>query len=170
MAESQRTSERLSLTVNGDQHSLDVAANATLAEALRDSLGLMGTKVACDRGECGACTTIVNGSAMFSCSMLARSAEGAEVETVEGMSDGGALSAVQRAFVDQDALQCGYCTPGFIVAAEALLRETPRPTAGQVIEGLSGNICRCGCYNQIVAAVLQAAGDNATGQSGEASS
>jgi len=159
MAESGGKSEQLNLTVNGDRQSLDVAANTTLAEALRDLLGLMGTKVACDRGECGACTTIVDGAAVLSCSMLALSAEGAQVETVEGMGGSGReLSAVQRAFVEQDALQCGYCTPGFIVAAEALLRETPRPSAGQVVTGLSGNICRCGCYNQIVAAVLQAAG------------
>ena len=152
MAESGGKSEQLNLTVNGDRQSLDVAANTTLAEALRDSLGLMGTKVACDRGECGACTTIVDGAAVLSCSMLALSAEGMG-------GSGRELSAVQRAFVEQDALQCGYCTPGFIVAAEALLRETPRPSAGQVVTGLSGNICRCGCYNQIVAAVLQAAGD-----------
>ena len=160
MAETRGTSERLSLTVNGDRQTLDVPANTTLAEALRDSLGLVGTKVACDRGECGACTTILDGVAVLSCSMLAHSANGAEVETVEGMGSGGTLSAVQQAFVDQDALQCGYCTPGFIVAAEALLRATPRPSAAQVVAGLSGNICRCGCYNQIVAAVLQAAGED----------
>lgn len=150
---------QLSLTVNGERERLEVMASTTLAQALRDTLGLTGTKVACDRGECGACTTIVDGRAVLSCSMLALSAAGARVETIEGMGGGGgALSAVQRAFLEQDAMQCGYCTPGFIVAAEALLRETPRPSAGQVVEGLSGNICRCGCYNQIVAAVLQASG------------
>lgn len=147
----------LHLTVNGDPHTLDASPAETLLGVLRDRLGLTGTKEGCSEGECGACTVLVDGAAVRSCLVFAVQADGGEVVTVEGLAQGGALSPLQRAFRAHHALQCGFCTPGFLVAATALLAENPDPTADEVRAALSGQICRCTGYVGIVEAVLAAA-------------
>ncbi|NIR02739.1 MAG: 2Fe-2S iron-sulfur cluster binding domain-containing protein, partial [Gemmatimonadales bacterium] len=128
----------------------------TLAEALRERLMLTGTKVSCNHGECGACTVIADGDTAYACSMLAVQANGKSITTIEGIG-GGQLHPVQQAFIDNDALQCGYCTPGQVIAAKDLLDKNPSPTKDEVLLGLSGNMCRCGSYRNIVNAVLDAA-------------
>jgi xanthine dehydrogenase YagT iron-sulfur-binding subunit len=145
------------LTVNGQTHSLAVEPRWTLQHVLHDRLGLTGTKSGCERGECGACTVLIDGIARYSCLTLALEAVGAEITTVEGLMHGEQLGPVQQAFVEEDALQCGYCTPGQVVSVEALLRKTPQPTAGQIREGVSGNLCRCGAYQHIFRAAQRAA-------------
>ncbi len=150
-----RTSIRL--RVNGDTHVLDVETRWTLAEVLRDQLGLTGTKIGCDRGECGACTVRVDGTTVYACSQLAIWADGQDVETVEGLADGGhadQMSPLQQRFVEHDGPQCGFCTSGQLMSASALLDDTPHPTRDQVREGMVGNICRCSNYNRYVEAVL----------------
>jgi xanthine dehydrogenase YagT iron-sulfur-binding subunit len=129
----------------------------TLLEALRNELELTGAKKVCDRGTCGACTVIIAGKPAYSCSVLAIDAQGKEITTVEGLTPAGKLHPVQQAFVDHDAQQCGYCTPGFVVACKAYLDKHPNPTVEQVRKGLGGNLCRCGTYAGITQAVLQAA-------------
>jgi len=150
----------VSVTVNGDVKTGSFEPRTTLAEALRDSWGLMGTKVGCDRGACGACTVLLDGLAVNSCLTLVHDADGRKVTTVEGLGSPEAMAPVQKAFVEADALQCGFCTPGQILAAIALLRETPHPTEADVRREMSGNLCRCGTYPKIIGAVLAAA-DNA---------
>lgn len=145
------------MTVNGHRRAIVVPANVTLLDLLRDELGLTGTKECCDVGECGACTVLVNGRAVDSCLMLAVEADGAEITTVEGLAVTGELSPLQQAFLDKGASQCGFCTPGQLMAAHALLQENPDPSLPQIQEGLSGNLCRCGCYYQIADAVLAVA-------------
>ena len=145
------------LTLNGRERQTSVPEGATLAELLREQVGLTGTKIACAEGTCGACTVLVDGRAVLSCILRAEQAEGAVVTTIEGLGDEGALSALQRAFVEEDALQCGFCTAGQVVSATALLAETPRPTSEQVRAAMSGNLCRCGAYPGIERAVLRAA-------------
>jgi xanthine dehydrogenase YagT iron-sulfur-binding subunit len=145
------------LTVNGQTHSLSVEPRWTLQHVLHDRLGLTGTKSGCERGECGACTVLIDGIARYSCLTLALEAVGAEITTVEGLMHGEHLGSVQQAFVEEDALQCGYCTPGQVVSVEALLRKTPQPTAEQIREGVSGNLCRCGAYQHIFRAAQRAA-------------
>ena len=147
----------IAITVNGAAHTLEVAPHTTLLDFVRDRLGLTGTKECCDLGECGACTVLVDGRAVDSCLVLAVEADGRDVTTVEGLASDGRLSAVQEAFLDRGAVQCGFCTPGQVVAAHALLRRTPHPTRAEVWEALCGNLCRCGCYPQICDAVLAAA-------------
>jgi aerobic-type carbon monoxide dehydrogenase small subunit (CoxS/CutS family) len=147
----------VTLDVNGDRHRLELHPGTRLSSALRDHLSLTGTKVACGEGACGACAVLVDGRAVNSCLMLAAAAEGHEVTTIEGLSSNGP-TALQRAFVEEDGLQCGYCTPGQIVAATALLARTPAPTRDDVRAALSGNVCRCGAYRKIERAVLRAAG------------
>lgn len=147
----------IEMSVNGYRRVLDVPVNRTLLDLLRDDLQLIGTKECCDVGECGACTVLVNGLAVDSCLMLAVEADGAEISTVEGLASDGQLSPLQRAFLDKGAVQCGFCTPGQLMAAQALLAENPHPTTDEIHEGLSGNLCRCGCYYQITEAVLAAA-------------
>jgi xanthine dehydrogenase YagT iron-sulfur-binding subunit len=147
----------LDLTVNGRRHRLHVEARTTLAELLRDHLHLTGTKVACNRGMCGTCTVLLDGKTVYSCHTLALDAHGKQVLTVEGLMKGEELSPLQQAFVDEDGLQCGYCTPGQIMAAEALLREHPRPTREQIEEGMAGNLCRCAAYPRIIASIETAA-------------
>jgi aerobic-type carbon monoxide dehydrogenase small subunit (CoxS/CutS family) len=147
----------IEMTVNGRRRTVEVAVNQTLLDVLRDDLRLTGTKECCDIGECGACTVLVNGLAVDSCLMLAVEADGAEITTVEGLAVDGNLSPLQRAFLDKGAVQCGFCTPGQLMAAQALLAENPHPTADEVQEGLSGNLCRCGCYYQITEAVVAVA-------------
>jgi xanthine dehydrogenase YagT iron-sulfur-binding subunit len=145
------------LHVNGQTHSLSVEPRWTLQHALHDRLGLNGTKSGCERGECGACTVLIDGIARYSCLTLALEAVGTEITTIEGLMHGEKLGPVQQAFVEEDAMQCGYCTPGQVVSVEALLRKTPQPTAEQIREGVSGNLCRCGTYNHIFRAAQRAA-------------
>jgi len=147
---------RVTLTVNGTARTLDVEDRWTLAETLRDHLGLTGTKLGCERGECGACTVLVDGVPTYSCSTLAVWADGRSVRTVEGLAPEGEVSALQRAFIEHNAPQCGFCTPGQLMAATALLERMPRPTPEQVRAALVGNLCRCSNYNAIVEAVVAA--------------
>lgn len=147
----------IEMTVNGRRRALDVAVNQTLLDVLRDDLGLTGTKECCLVGECGACTVMVNGRIVDSCLMLAAEADGAEVLTIEGLAKEGRLNALQQAFLDKGAVQCGFCTPGQIMAAQSLLAENPHPSIEEVQEGVAGNLCRCGCYVQIFDAVLAVA-------------
>lgn len=149
---------RVRLTVNGAVQTLDVEDRWTLAEALRDRLGLTGTKLGCERGECGACTVLLDGTPVYSCSTLAVWADGRAVRTVEGLERDGQLSLLQRAFIEHNAPQCGFCTPGQLMAATALLERTPSPDAAQVRAALVGNLCRCSNYNAIVEAVMATAG------------
>lgn len=147
----------LGVTVNGRSRSLRVAPHHTLLDVLRDDIGLTGTKECCLVGECGACTVIVDGRAIDSCLALAVEFEGARIATVEGMAVDGELSPLQQAFLHTGAAQCGFCIPGQLMAARALLSTTPRPTRPEVEEGLAGNLCRCAGYEQIIEAVLLAA-------------
>jgi carbon-monoxide dehydrogenase small subunit len=148
---------QIQVTVNGHPRTLEVEAQRTLLDVLRGDLGLTGTKECCLVGECGACTVILDGRTVDSCLVLAAEADGGEVTTVEGLSAGGRLSPLQEAFLEAGAVQCGFCTPGQVVAAHALLAGNPDPTLAEVQEGLAGNLCRCGCYWQIGDAVLAAA-------------
>jgi len=148
----------LSLDVNRHRYELDVEPRVTLLDALREHLGLTGTKKGCDQGQCGACTVHVDGKRVLACLTLAAQVEGQEVTTIEGLaSDNGDLHPVQAAFLDHDAFQCGYCTPGQIMSAVALIREGRAMTDEEIREAMAGNLCRCGAYNHIVAAVRQAA-------------
>ena len=148
----------IALTVNGSRRQADVEPSATLLDALRDDLGLTGAKECCLVGECGACTVILDGRSVDSCLVLAVEADGATVLTVEGLaSRDGRLSSIQTAFLDQGGVQCGFCIPGQLMSAHALLAEHPHPTRAEIEEGLAGNLCRCACYEQIFAAVEQAA-------------
>jgi len=144
------------LEVNGDRHALRVDPGATLLEVLRAELGLRGTKENCLEGECGACTVLIDGKAVNSCLMLAVRAEGKKITTIEGLARGGELHPVQRAFVEEGAVQCGYCTPGFIMSAVELLASNPDPTDEEVDQALAGNICRCTGYTRIRRAVRAA--------------
>jgi carbon-monoxide dehydrogenase small subunit len=146
---------RLELTVNGDPYRREIAPDATLLHVLRDELDLTGTKWGCMTGDCGACTVLVDGEPVVSCLQLAQQVRGAEVTTVEGLGRDGELGDVQAAFVRHGAAQCGFCTPGMIVAAEALLRNNPDADEPEVREALAGNLCRCTGYNKIVDAVLE---------------
>jgi len=146
----------IEVTVNGRLRSFDVAVNHTLLEVLRDDLGLTGTKECCVVGECGACTVLVDGTPMNSCLMLAVEVDGSEVMTVEGLGLEGKLDRLQEAFLDEGAAQCGFCIPGQLMSAHALLAQNPHPTVEDVNEALAGNLCRCAGYQQIRAAVLAA--------------
>ena len=143
--------------VNGAEHEVSAPGYETLLTTLRDRLELTGTKLVCGRGECGACTVVVDGVSVYSCLTLTAACADRSVTTVEGLSQGDALHRVQRAFIEHDALQCGFCTPGQIMAAVALLEENPSPSEADVTRGMSGNLCRCGTYPKIVRAVLAAA-------------
>jgi carbon-monoxide dehydrogenase small subunit len=144
----------ITLNVNGEDHILKVESDWTLAFVLRNQLGLTATKEGCNMGECGTCTVIIDGEAIYSCLTLAIEAEGKSIQTLEGISDGITLHPVQQAFFDHQAMQCGYCTPGFIMATKALLDKNPNPTRDEVKEALSGHLCICGHYKKIVEAVL----------------
>jgi aerobic-type carbon monoxide dehydrogenase small subunit (CoxS/CutS family) len=150
-------SHRIDLTVNGRARSIDVEPHHTLLEVLRDDLGLTGTKECCLVGECGACTVMVDDVSVDSCLMFAVEADGSSVTTVEGLATGGRLHRLQQAFLDTGAVQCGFCIPGQLIAAQALLADTPNPSRAQVEDGLAGNLCRCAGYEQIIEAVLAAA-------------
>jgi aerobic carbon-monoxide dehydrogenase small subunit len=148
----------LRLEVNGRRHDLRIEPRELLADVLRLRLGLTGLKVSCDAQVCGACTVLVDGLAVSSCNYLAADAEGRPVTTIEGLAPNGRLTALQQAFVDHAAFQCGFCTPGMIMAATALLTDRPTPTRDEVIAGLEGNLCRCTGYVPIIDAILAAAG------------
>jgi len=143
----------VTLKVNGQTHEVEVKSNRTLMEVLRETLGLMGTHEGCNRGDCGACTVLVDGQNVISCLMLAGEAEGRDILTIEGMGQDGRLHPLQQAFIDYSAFQCGYCTPGFLLSAKALLDRNPRPTVAQIKEGISGHLCRCTGYTRIVQAI-----------------
>jgi len=147
----------VNLKVNGRNYRVEVEHRSTLGEVLRDELGLTGTKIGCDRGECGACTVIVNGRNVYSCSQLAVWMEGKEILTIEGLAKGDKLDPLQEAFIQNDGPQCGFCTSGQIMSGKALLLKNSQPTEAQARRALSGNLCRCGNYNREVAAVLAAA-------------
>jgi aerobic-type carbon monoxide dehydrogenase small subunit (CoxS/CutS family) len=146
------------LRVNGRDTRLDIEPRETIAFVLRERMGLTGAKVSCDAQVCGACTVLVNGRSVSGCTYLAIDADEASVETVEGLATNGVLTPVQQSFIDCGAFQCGYCTPGMIMAATELLRDNPRPSRTEVIQHLEGNICRCTGYEPIVSAVLHASG------------
>jgi xanthine dehydrogenase YagT iron-sulfur-binding subunit len=148
---------KVALNVNGQTYSLMVEPRWSLLHVLRDRLGLTGTKSGCERGECGACTVLIDGVARYSCMTLALEAAGTQVTTLEGLMRSGQLGPVQQAFMEEDAFQCGYCTPGQVMNVEGLLRKTPDPTMEQIREGVSGNLCRCGAYVHIFRAAQRAA-------------
>jgi len=148
--------EDITLTVNGTPYQLSVEPRWTLAEVLRDHLALTGTKVGCNAGECGACTVILEGKAVYSCSQLAVWLNGKKVTTVEGLAPGGELDPLQKAFMEHDAPQCGFCTSGQLMSAKSLLARNPNPTREEVQHALTGNLCRCSNYNRIVESVLAA--------------
>ena len=145
------------LRVNGYDYPIEIEPQRTLLSVLRDTLQLTGSKEGCDDSECGACMVLVNGAPVNSCSYLALQAEGTEITTVEGLAAGDELNPLQRAFLEAGGVQCGFCTPGMLISATALLARTPRPTDDEIRAGLAGNLCRCTGYSQIVAAVRQAA-------------
>jgi aerobic carbon-monoxide dehydrogenase small subunit len=150
---------KVMFTVNGTSRELDVEPRRLLAHVLRDDLDLTATNIGCDTTSCGACTVLIDGESVKSCTMLAVSAAGRDITTMEGLADGDDWHPVQRAFREKHGLQCGFCTPGMVMAAVSLLKENPQPTAEQVRSGLEGNLCRCTGYHNIVAAVLAAAGE-----------
>ncbi len=153
---------KITLDINGRSLRLLVEPRWTLLFVLRDRLGLTGTKVGCERGECGACTVLIDERPRYACMTLAVEAAGHKITTLEGLMQGEQLGPTQQAFLEQDAFQCGYCTPGQIMAAEGLLRANPEPTAAQIATGMSGNLCRCGAYPHIFSAV-KAAGERKRG-------
>jgi xanthine dehydrogenase YagT iron-sulfur-binding subunit len=148
---------RVTLTINGRRQRLLVEPRWSLLFVIRERLGLTGTKVGCERGECGSCTVLVDGKPRYACMTLAVEAEGTEITTLEGLMNGEELGPVQKAFAEEDAFQCGYCTPGQIMAVEGLLRASPNPTLDEVRQGVSGNLCRCGSYALIFKAAKRAA-------------
>ena len=148
---------RVSLAVNGVRHELDLEPRELLVYVLRDRLGLTGTNVGCDTSSCGACTVLLNGESVKSCTLLGVQADGMELTTIEGLSSNGDLHPLQKAFWEEHGLQCGFCTPGMIMAGAALLKENPHPSEEEIRHGLKGNLCRCTGYQNIVAAVRTAA-------------
>lgn len=153
------TEKTTKLVVNRKAHTLEVGANQTLAEVLREKLGLTGTKIGCNRGECGACTVLIDGEAILSCLTLAIECEGKEVLTIEGLEDPetGELDPIQEAFIENFGIQCGFCTPGMVMSAKALLSKNPNPSEEGVTKGIQGNLCRCTGYTQIIESILAAA-------------
>jgi len=150
--------KQIHIRVNGMDRSLEVEARTTLLDMVREQLGLTGAKLGCDIQVCGACTLLVDGKPVSACSFLAVDADGAEILTIEGLSEKDALHPLQEAFMEFGALQCGYCTSGFILTAKALLDECPRPSEEQIRDYLAGNFCRCGCYQEIMQAIKNVAG------------
>src|SRR5437899_7191037 len=156
MPDSVATTSRISLTVNGHEHELELDNRTTLLDALREHLDLTGTKKGCDHGQCGACTVLVNGKRVLSCLTLAIMRNGAEITTIEGLAEGETLHPLQEAFIEHDAFQCGYCTPGQICSAVGLIREGKAKTPDDIRELMSGNLCRCGAYPNTIAAIQDA--------------
>jgi aerobic-type carbon monoxide dehydrogenase small subunit (CoxS/CutS family) len=152
------------LSVNGKARSVDTEPQRPLLEVLREDLGLTGTKYGCGEGQCGSCTVLLDGKPAVSCITTVGAAEGHKIVTIEGLAEGGTLHPVQQAFLDEGAVQCGYCTPGMVLQTVALLQNHPMPTDAQIVDGLNGNLCRCSDYQRIMAAVRRAAA--ATGKKG----
>ncbi|MDR3225639.1 MAG: (2Fe-2S)-binding protein [Clostridiales Family XIII bacterium] len=152
---------KVNCVINGQSVGTEVNEGETLLDMLRNRLGLTGAKKGCEVGECGACTVLIDNVPVNSCLILAPLVEGKDILTIEGLSDEDGLSALQQAFIDEGAIQCGFCTPGMILTAHALIGKYGKPTAGQIRKGLSGNLCRCAAYNQIINAVQKAADDMA---------
>jgi carbon-monoxide dehydrogenase small subunit len=148
---------KVTITVNGQTHESDVEPRTLLVQYVRDTLGLTGTNIGCDTSSCGACSLHVNGESVKSCTMLAAQADGCEVTTIEGLAKDGVMHPMQTAFMENHGLQCGYCTPGMVMASISLLKENPNPTEEEVRIGLEGNLCRCTGYHNIVKSVLAAA-------------
>ncbi len=146
----------ITLRVNGISYTVDVRPQRTLVEVLRETLGLTGTKKSCNEGECGACTVVMGGKPVASCLVLAIDAQGKEILTIEGLSEGEKLHPIQESFLKNGAIQCGFCTPGMVMSAKAFLDEHPRPTPSEIRKGISGNLCRCTGYQQIVDSILDA--------------
>lgn len=161
MLETTLTRQLITLNINGDRHEVAVKPSDFLVEVLRDKLGLIGTKRGCDTGKCGACTVLVDGKSVRSCLMLAVSAQGEEITTIEGLTPDGEMHPIQRAFVEHGAIQCGFCTPGLIMFTKAYLDEEPAPTREQIQEALTANICRCTGYVKIIEAIEELAQANA---------
>ena len=159
---------KVALTVNGSRAEHEVEPRLLLVHHLRDGLGLTGTHIGCDTSQCGACTVLLDGKAVKSCTMFAVQADGAAITTIEGLADGDRLHPIQEAFWNEHALQCGYCTPGFIMASAYLLQQNPNPTDDEIRKGLEGNLCRCTGYVNIVKAVRTAAREMAAGGAGRA--
>lgn len=151
--------ESLTMTLNGEEVTIGVGPDALLVDVLRDQLELTGTKEACGEGECGACTVLLDGEPVTSCLVPALKAQGREVMTVEGLASGGELHPLQKAFIEHGAVQCGYCTPGMLMSAKALLDRNPHPTEGEIRQAISGNLCRCTGYVKIVEAIKAASED-----------
>ena len=153
------TKKVIKLKVNGKEHTLEVSANETLVEVLRERLRLTGAKIGCNRGECGACTVMINGEAVLSCLTLSIECEGKDILTIEGLEDPktGELDPIQEAFVENFGIQCGFCTPGMVMSAKALLNKNPNPSEEEIKEGIQGNLCRCTGYTQIIESILAAA-------------
>jgi carbon-monoxide dehydrogenase small subunit len=149
--------KQVKLTVNGTLHELSVKPWETLLDVIREHLGLTGTKVGCGLGECGACTVIMDGKAVNSCLVLAVEADGKQITTIEGLADGDKLHPIQEAFVQQGGLQCGFCTPGMIMSAKALLDKNPHPSEEEIRRGIAGNLCRCTGYTKIIESISSAA-------------
>jgi carbon-monoxide dehydrogenase small subunit len=147
----------ITLIVNGEPYNVAVRSHHTLLKVLREQLGLVGTKIGCENGECGACTVLMDGKAVNSCLVLAVEADGHQIETVEGLSKGEQLHPLQKAFIDRNAIQCGFCIPGMLMSAKGLLQENPHPTEDEVREAISGNLCRCTGYVRIVEAIMDVA-------------
>jgi len=155
--------QRMQLTINGVPNELEVEPDRKLLWVLRSELGLMGTKWGCLEGLCGACTVLADGEALLACQYSVKELEGKAITTIEGLADGGALDPVQQAFIEHDALQCGYCTPGMIMAAKGLLNEKPAPSRQEILGAMEGNLCRCGAHTRIVKAIEAAAGRTSGG-------
>lgn len=148
----------IALRINGDTHEVLISPNQTLLEVLRDKLGLMGTKRGCDLGACGSCSVLLDGEVSLSCLLLAVDAVGKEIVTIEGLSEGSDLHPLQKSFVELGGLQCGFCTPGIIMTAKAILNEEPEPTEESIKKKMSGNLCRCTGYKKVIEAVMSASG------------
>jgi len=151
----------MKLLVNGTEHEVEAAAGESLLWVLRDRLGLTGTKYGCGEGQCGACTVLIDGMAAKSCRVAASNAAGKKITTIEGLAPEGKLHVVQEAFLAEEAFQCGYCTPGMVMATVSLLRQKPNPSDADIIQVMNGNMCRCGTYPRIIAAVRRASGGKA---------
>ena len=150
------TVNRINITVNGRKEQIEVPGHMTLLRMLREILALTGTKNGCEAGECGACTVLLNNEPVNSCMILAVECDGAEIFTVEGLTENGALDTLQKAFIEENAIQCGFCTPGMLISAYALLQRNPRPDENEIKEALVGNLCRCTGYNRIIRAIQDA--------------
>jgi len=148
---------RIHFRVNGQEYNLDVNPLTSLAQLLREQLGLMGTKISCNEGECGSCTVLMNGEPVTSCLVLAPQVDGADIWTIEGLSGSDQLNPLQKAFLSEGAVQCGYCTPGLIISGVALLRKNPNPTVMEIQEAIEGNLCRCTGYQKIIQAIQHCA-------------